>query len=48
MRTLGKELKNRYSPGAETVGSGKKKPQRCSFSVSAPCMLPPGAERQKF
>ncbi|MFJ4716061.1 hypothetical protein [Streptomyces sp. NPDC088785] len=40
--------KNQYSVEAETVGSGKKKPQRFSFSVSTPCLLPPGAEQQQF
>ncbi|WP_353945073.1 hypothetical protein ABII15_28265 [Streptomyces sp. HUAS MG91] len=40
--------KNQFSVEAETVGSGKKKPQRFSFSVSTPCLLPPGAEQQQF
>lgn len=33
---------------AETVGSGKTKPQALSFSVRTPCMLPPGVKQQQF
>ena len=33
---------------AETVGSGKAKPQALSFSVRTPCMLPPDAKQQQF
>lgn len=40
--------KNDYRVEAETVGSGKTKPQRFSFAVRTPCLLPPGAEQQKF
>ncbi|MFF4909677.1 hypothetical protein ACFY2T_33005 [Streptomyces sp. NPDC001260] len=40
--------KNDYQVEAETVGSGKTKPQRFSFAVRTPCLLPPGAEQQKF
>ncbi|MEV1084357.1 hypothetical protein AB0I98_40150 [Streptomyces sp. NPDC050211] len=40
--------KNSYRVTAETVGSGKTKPQRLSFSVRTPCMLPPGAKQQQF
>ncbi|MFF4509226.1 hypothetical protein [Streptomyces sp. NPDC001401] len=40
--------KNGYSVEAETVGSGKTKPQRFSFAVRTPCMLPPGAKQQQF
>ncbi|MFD8565968.1 hypothetical protein [Streptomyces sp. NPDC059639] len=43
-----RNTKNRYFVEGETVGSGKAKPQRFSFSVSTPCMLPPGAEQQQF
>ena len=39
---------NEYSVEAETVGSGKTKPQRLSFAVRTPCMLPPGAKQQQF
>lgn len=39
---------NSYRVTAETVGSGKTKPQRLSFSVRTPCMLPPGAKQQQF
>ncbi|MFD8304744.1 hypothetical protein ACFV29_20710 [Streptomyces sp. NPDC059690] len=40
--------KNDYRVEAETVGSGKTKPQRFSFAVRTPCLLPPGAQQQKF
>lgn len=40
--------KNNYYVEADTVGSGKNKPQRFSFSVRTPCMIPPGAEQQQF
>lgn len=40
--------KNDYRVEAETVGSGKTKPQRFSFAVRTPCLLPPGAEQQRF
>lgn len=40
--------KNSYSVSADTVGSGKTKPQRLSFAVRTPCMLPPGVEQQQF
>ncbi|MEV6588108.1 hypothetical protein [Streptomyces acidicola] len=40
--------KNNYSIEGDTVGSGKTKPQRFSFAVRTPCMLPPGAEQQQF
>lgn len=40
--------KNKYHVAAETVGSGKTRPQRFSFSVRTPCMLPPGAKQQQF
>lgn len=40
--------KNDYHVAADTVGSGKTKPQRLSFSVRTPCMLPPGAKQQQF
>lgn len=39
---------NSYRVTAETVGSGKTKPQALSFSVRTPCMLPPGAKQQQF
>ncbi|MFJ7077985.1 hypothetical protein [Streptomyces sp. NPDC098781] len=39
---------NAYRVTAETVGSGKTKPQALSFSVRTPCMLPPGAKQQQF
>lgn len=39
---------NDYNVAAETVGSGKTKPQRLSFSVRTPCMLPPGKTQQQF
>ncbi|MFE2627871.1 hypothetical protein ACFYZU_12655 [Streptomyces sp. NPDC001651] len=40
--------KNDYTVEAETVGSGKTKPQRFSFAVRTPCMLPPGVKQQQF
>lgn len=40
--------KNDYRVEADTVGSGKTKPQRLSFSVRTPCMLPPGVKQQQF
>lgn len=40
--------KNNYSFEADTVGSGKTKPQRFSFAVRTPCMLPPGVKQQQF
>ncbi|WP_210582697.1 hypothetical protein [Streptomyces sp. GESEQ-4] len=40
--------KNGYSVDGDTVGSGKTKPQRFSFAVRTPCMLPPGAKQQQF
>ncbi|MFM9368253.1 hypothetical protein [Streptomyces sp. Da 82-17] len=40
--------KNNYSVEAETVGSGRTKPQRLTFAVRTPCMLPPGAKQQQF
>ncbi|MEU6541827.1 hypothetical protein [Streptomyces sp. NPDC046859] len=40
--------KNNYTVEADTVGSGKNKPQRFSFAVRTPCMLPPGAKQQQF
>jgi hypothetical protein len=40
--------KNGYSVEADTVGSGKTKPQVFNFAVRTPCMLPPGVEQQKF
>ncbi|MYW69539.1 hypothetical protein GTY65_36555 [Streptomyces sp. SID8379] len=40
--------KNNYRVMAETVGSGKTKPQRFSFAVRTPCMLPPGVKQQQF
>lgn len=40
--------KNGYSVEAETVGSGKTKPQRLTFAIRTPCMLPPGVEQQQF
>lgn len=40
--------KSGYSVDADTVGSGRTKPQRFSFAVRTPCMLPPGAEQQRF
>ncbi|WP_344406182.1 hypothetical protein [Streptomyces longisporus] len=40
--------KTSYSVEAETVGSGKRKPQRFSFAVRTPCMLPPGVKQQQF
>ncbi|MFI1732731.1 hypothetical protein ACH40E_26685 [Streptomyces acidicola] len=40
--------KNDYRVEADTVGSGKTKPQRFSFAVRTPCMLPPGAKQQQF
>jgi hypothetical protein len=40
--------KNDYRVEAGTVGSGKSKPQRFSFAVRTPCLLPPGAQQQKF
>ena len=43
-----RDKKNDYSVEAETVGSGKTKPQRFSFAVRTPCMLPPGVEQQQF
>ncbi|MFC3578147.1 hypothetical protein ACFOZ0_33810 [Streptomyces yaanensis] len=43
-----KSKENSYRVTAETVGSGKTKPQRLSFSVRTPCMLPPGVEQQQF
>jgi hypothetical protein len=39
---------NSYRVTAETVGSGKTKPQALSFSVRTQCMLPPGAKQQQF
>ncbi|MDI3408402.1 hypothetical protein [Streptomyces cavernicola] len=39
---------NGYSVTADTVGSGKTKPQRLSFAVRTPCMLPPGVKQQQF
>ncbi|MFE6619529.1 hypothetical protein [Streptomyces sp. NPDC057740] len=39
---------NSYRVMADTVGSGKTKPQRLSFSVRTPCMLPPGVKQQEF
>ncbi|MEU6366594.1 hypothetical protein ABZ876_12850 [Streptomyces sp. NPDC046931] len=39
---------NSYRVTAETVGSGKAKPQRLSFSVRTPCMLSPGVKQQQF
>ncbi|MCI3277902.1 hypothetical protein [Streptomyces cylindrosporus] len=43
-----RDKKNDYSVEAETVGSGKSKPQRFSFAVRTPCLLPPGDKQQKF
>ncbi|MEU6528617.1 hypothetical protein ABZ869_05425 [Streptomyces sp. NPDC046928] len=40
--------KNNYSVEADTVGSGEDKPQRFSFAVRTPCMLPPGVKQQQF
>ncbi|MFJ4756667.1 MULTISPECIES: hypothetical protein [unclassified Streptomyces] len=40
--------KNNYTVEADTVGSGKLKPQRFSFAVRTPCMLPPGVKQQQF
>ncbi|MGY0486418.1 hypothetical protein [Streptomyces sp. WG-D5] len=40
--------KNDYVVEADTVGSGKTKPQRFSFAVRTPCMLPPGAKQQQI
>jgi len=40
--------KNSYMVTADTVGSGKKKPQELSFAVRTPCMLPPGVKQQQF
>ncbi|WP_320777681.1 hypothetical protein [Streptomyces sp. CRN 30] len=39
---------NGYTVSADTVGSGRSKPQRLSFAVRTPCMLPPGVEQQQF
>ncbi|WP_327355839.1 hypothetical protein [Streptomyces sp. NBC_01304] len=39
---------NAYSVTADTVGSGRAKPQRFSFAVRTPCLLPPGVEQQQF
>ncbi|MCI3277901.1 hypothetical protein [Streptomyces cylindrosporus] len=39
---------NEYRVEAETVGSGRTKPQRFSFAVRTPCMLPPGVDQQQF
>ncbi|MFE5185298.1 hypothetical protein [Streptomyces sp. NPDC056628] len=46
--TLGARNKNNYTVEADTVGSGEDKPQRFSFAVRTPCMLPPGVEQQQF
>jgi hypothetical protein len=40
--------KNDYRVEAETVGSGKAKPQRFSFAVRTPCLLPPSPKQQRF
>ncbi|MYT73313.1 MULTISPECIES: hypothetical protein [unclassified Streptomyces] len=40
--------KDDYVVEADTVGDGKDKPQRFSFAVRTPCMLPPGAKQQQF
>lgn len=40
--------KNSYYVEAHTVGSDNSKPQRLSFSVRTPCMLPPGVKQQQF
>ncbi|MGW2833538.1 hypothetical protein [Streptomyces sp. NPDC001286] len=37
-----------YLVTADTVGSGRTKPQRLSFAARTPCLLPPGAEQQQF
>ncbi|MEU6541825.1 hypothetical protein [Streptomyces sp. NPDC046859] len=42
------DRKSHYRVTAETVGSGKTKPQALSFAVRTPCMLPPGVEQQQF
>ncbi|MEU6147565.1 hypothetical protein ABZ848_45360 [Streptomyces sp. NPDC047081] len=43
-----RDKRNDYSVEAETVGSGRTKPQRFSFAVRTPCLLPPGAKQQQF
>ncbi|MBT2413097.1 hypothetical protein J7I94_21465 [Streptomyces sp. ISL-12] len=43
-----RDKKSSYRVMADTVGSGKDKPQRLSFSVRTPCLLPPGVTQQQF
>ncbi|MFD8565969.1 hypothetical protein [Streptomyces sp. NPDC057694] len=40
--------KKGYSVEADTVGSGKTKPQAFNFAVRTSCMLPPGVKQQQF
>lgn len=43
-----RNVKNGYKATGNTVGDGKDKPQRFSFAIRTPCMLPPGVEQQQF
>ncbi|MDC2958777.1 hypothetical protein PO587_30490 [Streptomyces gilvifuscus] len=43
-----RDTRSSYLVTADTVGSGRTKPQRLSFAVRTPCLLPPGAEQQQF
>lgn len=43
-----RDTKNSCLVTADTVGSGRTKPQRLSFAVRTPCLLPPGVEQQWF
>jgi hypothetical protein len=43
-----RDKESSYRVMADTVGSGKTKPRRLSFSVRTPCLLPPGATQQQF
>ncbi|MFR9674670.1 hypothetical protein [Streptomyces sp. TR06-5] len=43
-----RNVENSYLITAHTVGSGQTGPQRLSFGVRTPCMLPPGVEQQQM
>ncbi|WP_055623435.1 hypothetical protein [Streptomyces sp. JHA19] len=40
--------KNNYAVEADTVGLGEDEPQRFSFAVRTPCLLPPGVKQRQF
>ncbi|TQJ90399.1 hypothetical protein [Streptomyces sp. SLBN-31] len=43
-----RDTRSSYLVTADTVGSGRTRPQRLSFAVRTPCLLPPGVEQQRF